>query len=107
MVQRVYREYWEPTLGFRTIGQHARCTTCATLAKTRRDSPDLAERANSDAEYKAHLKGVFAMRKVDMRFSQMSAASCEPGCTLANRCLHFRIDGLGQAKGPLPAQPRK
>ena len=96
LVRRVYKEYWEPTLGFRSIGQHARCATCARLAKTRRDSPDMDERANADAEYKAHLKGVFAMRRVDMRFSQMSAASCEPGCTLPNRCLHI-----------LPAQPRK
>ena len=72
------------------------------LAKTRRDSPDMDERANADAEYKAHLKGVFAMRRVDMRFSQMSAASCELGCTLPNRCLHIRIDGLDQAKGRCP-----
>ena len=77
----------------------ARCATCARLAKTRRDSPDMAERANADAEFKAHLNGVFAMRRVDMRFSQMSAASCEPGCTLPNRCLHIRIDGLDQPKG--------
>ena len=62
----------------------------------------MAERANADAEYKAHLKGVFAMRRVDLRFSQMSAASCEPGCTLPNRCLHIRIDGLDQAKGRCP-----
>ena len=102
LVQKVYKEYWEPTLGFRSVGQHARCATCARLAKTRRDSPDMAERANADAEYKAHLKGVFAMRRVDMRFSQMSARSCEPGCTLANRCLHIRIDGLDQAKGRCP-----
>ena len=45
LVQKVYREYWEPTLGFRSVGQHARCATCARLAKTRRDSPDMAERA--------------------------------------------------------------
>ena len=96
LVRRVYKEYWEPIFGFRSIGQHARCATCAKLAKTRRDSPDMDERANADAEYKAHLKGVFAIRRVDMRFSQMSAASCEPGCTLPNRCLHI-----------LPAQPRK
>ena len=102
LVQKVYKEYWEPTLGFRSVGQHARCATCARLAKTRRDSPDMAERANADAEYKAHLNGVFAMRRVDMRFSQMSAASCEPGCTLPNRCLHIRIDGLDQAKGRCP-----
>ena len=102
LVQRVYKEYWEPTLGFRSIGQHSRCTTCAKLAKTRRDSPDMDERANADAEYKAHLKGVFAMRRVDMRFSQMSVRSCEPGCTLPNRCLHIRIDGLDQAKGRCP-----
>ena len=38
------------------------------------------------------------MRKVDMRFPQMSARSCESGCTLASRRLHIRIDGLGQAK---------
>ena len=101
-MQRVYKEYWEPTLGFRSIGQHSRCTTCAKLAKTRRDSPDMDERANADAEYKAHLKGVFAMRRVDMRFSQMSVRSCEPGCTLPNRCLHIRIDGLDQAKGRCP-----
>ena len=69
LMQRVYREYREPTLGFRSKGQHARCATCAKLAKTRRDSPDMEERANADAEYKAHLKGVFAMRRVDMRFS--------------------------------------
>ena len=92
MVKRVYKEYWEPTLGFRSIGQHARCATCARLAKSRRDSPDMEERANADAEYKAHLKGVFAMRRVDMRFSHLSVASCEPGCTLPNRCLHIRIE---------------
>ena len=92
LVQRVYKEYWEPTLGFRSTGQPARCKTCAKLAKTRRDSPHMEERANADAEYKAHLKGVFAMRRVDMRFSQMSVRSCEPGCTLPNRCLHIRID---------------
>ena len=50
LVQRVYKEYWEPTLGFRSIGQHARCATCARLAKARTDSPDMAERANADAE---------------------------------------------------------
>ena len=37
-----------------------------------------------------------------MRFSQMSARSCELGCTLANRCLHIRIDGIDQAKGRCP-----
>ena len=102
LVQKVYKEYWEPILGFRSVGQHATCATCARLAKTRRDSPDMAERANADAEYKVHLKGVFAMRRMDMRFSQMSAASCEPGCTLPNRCLHIRIDCLDQAKGRCP-----
>ena len=102
LVKKVYKEYWEPTLGFRSIGQHARCATCARLAKTRRDSPHMEERATADAEYKAHLKGVFAMRRVDMRFSQLSVASCEPGCTLPNRCLHIRIDGLDQAKGRCP-----
>ena len=93
LVQKVYKESWEPTLGFRRVGQHARCATCAPLAKNRRDSPDVAERANADAEYKAHLKGVIAMRKVGMRFSKMSAASCEPGRMLPKRCLHIRIDG--------------
>ena len=102
MVQMVHKGYWQPTLGFRCVGQHARCATCARLAKPRWDSPDMAERANADAEYKAHLKGVFAMRRVDMRFSQMSAASCEPCCTLPNRCLHIRVDGLDQAKGRCP-----
>ena len=94
----MYREYWGPILGFRAVGHHAR----ARLAKIRRDSPGLAERASADREYKAHLAGVFAMRRVDMRFSQMSARSCEPGCTMPNRCLHIRIDGLDQAKGRCP-----
>ena len=102
LLQKVYKEYWEPILGFRAVGHLARCTTCARLAKIRRDSPDPAERASADREYKAHLAGVFGMRRVDMRFSQMSARSCEPGCTLPNRCLHIRIDGLDQAKGRCP-----
>ena len=102
LVRRVYKEYWEPTLGFRSIGQHARCATCARLAKTRRDSPDIDERKSADVEYKAHWKNGFAMRRVDMRFSRLSVASCEPGCTLPNRCLHIRIDGLDQAKGRCP-----
>ena len=37
-----------------------------------------------------------------MRLSRMSAAPCEPGCALPNRCLHIRIDGLDQAKGRCP-----
>ena len=37
-VQKVYKEYWQPAFGFRSVGQHARCATCARLAKTRRDS---------------------------------------------------------------------
>ena len=41
LVQKVYKEYCDPTLGFRHVGQHARCATCARLAKTRRDSPDM------------------------------------------------------------------
>ena len=102
LLQKVYKEYWEPALGFRAVGHHARCTKCARLAKIRRVSPDPAERASADKEYKDHLAGVFAMRRVDMRFSQMSAASCEPGCTLPNRCLHIRIDGLDKAKGRCP-----
>ena len=57
------------------------------------------ERANADAEYKGHLKGAFAMRRVGMRSSQMRAASCEPGCTLPSQCLHIRIHGLDQPKG--------
>ena len=72
------------------------------LAKTRRDSPDLSERKNADRDYKAHLQGVFAMRRVDTRLSRMSAASCEPGCKLPNRCLYIRINGLDQAKGRCP-----
>ena len=80
LLRRVFKACWEPILGFRHIGQHARCSTCARLAKTRRDSPDLAERETANMEYKVHLQGVFAMRRVDMRFSRMSAASCEPGC---------------------------
>ena len=93
LVRRVYKEYLEPICGFRSIGQHAMCATCAKLAKTRRDSPDMDERANAHAEYQAHLKGDFAMRRVDLRFSNMSAASCEPACTLPNRCLHIHSDG--------------
>ena len=97
LVQRVYKEYWQPH-----VVHHARCSTCARLAKIRRDSPDPAERASADGEYKAHLEGAFAMRRVDMRVSQMSAAFCEPGCTLPNRCLHIRIDGLDQSNGRCP-----
>ena len=92
MVQQGYKKCWERILGFRHVGQHARCTTCARLAKTRRDSPDMAERQHAANEYKAHWKGVFAMRRVDMRFARLSAASCEPGCTLPSRCLHIRIE---------------
>ena len=55
LLQTVYKECWEPILGFRHVGQHAMCTTCARLAKTRRDSPDMAERQHADNEYKAHL----------------------------------------------------
>ncbi len=102
LLQRVYKECWEAILGFRHVGQHARCTTCARLAKTRRDDPDLAERNHAHNEYKMHLQRVFAMRRVDMRFSRLSSMSCEPGCTLPNRCLHVRIDGLDQAKGRCP-----
>ena len=58
LVQKVFKECWEPVLGFRHIGQHARCSTCARLAKTRRDSPDLAERDSANKEYKFHLQGV-------------------------------------------------
>ena len=50
LMQRVYKEYWEPTLGFRAVGHHARCTTCARLAKIRRDLPVPAERASADWE---------------------------------------------------------
>ena len=102
LVKRVYKEYRKPTLGFRAVGHHARCTTCARLAKIRRDSPDPAERASADREYKTHLAGVFAMRRVDMRLSQMSARSCEPAQPMpANP---HRWPGPGRA---LPAQPRK
>ena len=102
LLQKVYKEYWEPTLGFRAVGHHARCTTCARLAKIRRNSPDPAERASADREYKARLAGVFAMRRVGVRLSQMSARSCEPGWLLPKRCLHMRIDGLDHAKGRCP-----
>ena len=63
------------------------------------DSQGVAKRANADVEYKAHLKGVFAMPRVDVRFSQLSATTCELDCTLPGRCLHIRIDGFSQAKG--------
>ena len=81
LVRRVYNEFWEPVLGFRRTGQHARCSTCARLAKTRRDHPGAAERAHSDNEYKQHLRRVFAMRRVDARFSNSSNMSRESGCT--------------------------
>ena len=42
------------------------------------------------------------MRKMDSRISFLSKMSCEPGCTLENRVLHIRIDGLDQAKGRCP-----
>ena len=58
LLQKVYGECWEPMLGFRCTGQHAKCTTCARLAKTRRDAPDLAERRSADSEYKALLRAV-------------------------------------------------
>ena len=98
LVRRVYKEFWEPMLGFRRTGQHARCSTCARLAKTRRGHPDAAERAHADNEHTQHLRRVFAMRRVDARFSNLSNMSCEPGCALPNRCLHVRIDGLDQEK---------
>ena len=101
-MRRVYKEFWEPVLGFRSTGQHSRCSTCARLAKTRRDRPDAAERAHADNEYKQHLRRVFAMRRVDARFSNLSSMYCEPGCTFPSRCLHVRIDGLDQAKGRCP-----
>ena len=102
LLRRVYHQSWGAILGFRAVGQHARCKECARLAKTRRDDPDLAARQVANNEYKVHLRRVFAMRKVDMRFSTLSKMSCEPGCTISNRCLHIRIDGLDQAKGRCP-----
>ena len=62
----------------------------------------MAERKHADNEYRAHLKGVFTMRRVDMRFAKMSAAFCELGCTLPNQCLHIRMDGFDQSKGRCP-----
>ena len=42
LLRRVYKEFWEPLLGYRQGGQHARCSECARLTKTRRDHPDAA-----------------------------------------------------------------
>ena len=61
-------------------------------------------RRQADMQDKTHLQSVFAMRRVDQRFSQLSAMTCEPGCRMPGRCLHVRIDGLDQANGPLVEQ---
>ena len=71
VVRGEYNEFWEPVLGFRSTGQHARCSTCARPVKTRRDHPDAAERAHADSEYTQHMRRVFAMRRVDARFSDL------------------------------------
>ena len=83
-MQHVYKECWGPILGFRHVGQHATCTTCARLGKTRRYSPGMAERQHADNEYTAHVKGVFAMRRGGVRFARLIVAPCEPGCTLTS-----------------------
>ena len=54
-VRRVFNEFWEPMLGVRSAGQHAKCSTCARRAKTRRDHPDAAEKAHADNEHKQHV----------------------------------------------------
>ena len=102
LVWRAHTELWEPVLGFRSTGQHARCTMCAQLSKTRRDHPDDAERAHADNVCTQHMRRAIAMRRVGTRFSNLSNMSCEPGCRFPSQCLHVCIDGLGQAKGRSP-----
>jgi hypothetical protein len=55
---RTYREKWCVALQFRTVGQHARCTTCTKLGRMR----ELAQTGEAKAEFREltqeHVTGV-------------------------------------------------
>ena len=51
---KVYKNNWHVIIGFRSIGQHARCAICAKLSKTRRDDPDPQKRKQADEDRGVH-----------------------------------------------------
>ena len=98
---KIYKHHWAPLLGIRQLGQHARCTTCATLSKLRREHPDPDEREAAAKAYDAHLNRMFNDRRVDMRLTRLSELSTSTTSSFAG-CLHVRIDGMDQSKFKCP-----
>ena len=97
----VFKNNWALLLGIRQAGQHARCNTCATLTKLRREHPDENERAAAGRAYKEHLNRMFDDRRVDMRLTRLSELSTSMHSSFAG-CLHVRIDGMDQSKFKVP-----
>ena len=97
----ICKRHWAPLLGIRQLGQHARCTTCATLSKLRREHPDPDEREAAAKAYDAHLNRMFNDRRVDMRLTRLSELSTSTTSSFAG-CLHVRIDGMDQSKFKCP-----
>ena len=99
-----YRDQgWTRLLKIRDVAQHARCETCARLAKATKCHPSALERLAAEKALRVHRQRNFADRAVDARLSTLSLVSTDrDGETKESRVLHIRIDGMDQAKFRCP-----
>ncbi len=98
-----YGKGWSRLLKIREVAQHARCETCARLAKTVRTAHRTQDRQAAEQALRVHRLRNFADRAVDYRLSTLSEDSTSPeGGHRASRVLHIRVDGMDQAKFRCP-----
>ena len=81
--------------------QHARCTTCAELCKSRSRAKTQDGRTAFGKAYVAHLQLMFQDRRLDMRLTYLSEISCGPACPVQG-VLHVRIDAMDHATFRVP-----
>ena len=84
----------ENVIGIRRVGQHARCSECASLDKALRICQDKTKKDMLLAEHQEHLRSMLADRDLERRLNTMSENSCSGQC---NEPGQMDIDGMDQA----------
>ena len=103
-----FQQRWRGVLGFRDIGQHARCTTCTKISKMRALAQTADLKAQLKSAHEQHVTGVQLDRAVSARLERLARNSTSerngPPELVAtdSSVLDLKIDGMDQAKFRLP-----
>ena len=98
---RVFRDKWRGALTFRKVSQHATCTTCLELTKSRGLARTSELKALADERLRQHISGMYKDRVVYRRMQMLSVESTKFDGGLQSAqddasVLTLTIDGMDQ-----------